>query len=86
MVRTKGIVFLKKTREYHDSVEPFRRLTSEMGDVQKFRQSLSRNLAAAKPTGKRPLESVSSSTSSDEVRILSPKRSKPNIPVLDLTI
>jgi hypothetical protein len=79
---------IEKNKEYHKSiVKLFQRLTSEMDDVLKFRQSLSRNLAAAKPTGKRPLESVSSSTSSDEVRILSPpKRSKPNIPVLDLTI
>jgi hypothetical protein len=57
--------------------EWFHKLTSEMDDVLKFRQSLSRNLAAAKSTGKRPLELGSSSTSSDEVRTLSSKRSKP---------
>jgi hypothetical protein len=79
---------LEKTTEYHKSVvESFRRLTSEMDDVLEFRQSLSRNLAAAQSTGKRQLKSVSSSSTSDEVIILSPpKRNKPNIPVLDLTI
>ncbi|EFX79500.1 hypothetical protein DAPPUDRAFT_319335 [Daphnia pulex] len=62
---------LEKTREYHKSVvESFRRLTSEMDDVLEFRQSLSRNLAAAQSTGKRQLESVSSSTSSNELLLL----------------
>jgi hypothetical protein len=55
----------------------FQKLISEFDDVLKFRQSLSQNLAAAKSTGKRHLELGSSSTSSDEVRILSTKRSKP---------
>jgi DNA polymerase III sliding clamp (beta) subunit (PCNA family) len=54
-----------------------------MDDVLKFRQSLSQNIVAAKSTEKRQLESVSSSTTSDEVLLLSPKRSKLNISSLD---
>jgi hypothetical protein len=69
---------LVKTTEYHKRVlEFFQRLTSEMDDVLKFRQSLCENLAATESTGKRQLELGSSSTSSDEVRIVSSKRSKP---------
>ncbi|EFX79549.1 hypothetical protein DAPPUDRAFT_244751 [Daphnia pulex] len=45
-----------------------------MDDVLKFRQSLSQNLATVKSIGKRQLELGSSSTSSDEVRIVSSKR------------
>jgi hypothetical protein len=69
---------LEKTTEYHKRVlELFQRLTSKMDDALKFRQSLSQNLAAVKSTVKRQLELGSSSTSSDEVRIVSSKRSKP---------
>ncbi len=70
---------LQKTTEYHKRVilELFQRLTSEMDDVLKFRQSLSQNLATVKSTRKRQLQLGSSSTSSDEVRIVSSKRSKP---------
>ncbi len=70
---------LDKTTEYHKRfiLELFQRLTSEMDDVLKFRQSLSQNLATVKSTGKRKLELGSSSTSSDEVPIVSSKRSKP---------
>ena len=79
---------LEKTKEHHDRVtEPYRRLRLEIENVLKLRQSLSRRRAAAKLTEKRHLESVPSSTTSDEVLILSPpKRIKPDILFLDLTI
>jgi hypothetical protein len=78
---------IEKTKEHHDRIlKPFRRLTSEIENALKLRTSLKQK-RTVRPTEKRQFESGCSMTTSDEVLILSPpKRSKPDILLVDLTI